>query len=139
MFLFHRSRYFKMNSASCVASSELVLRTLLTSKPPPRREENKEGMLHAYTHTNTHTHRYIYIYCICMYDYIYIYIYTLYTHIHTDTTTHTHTFHESDHPQPRRLPVPRLANLLKQPAKFNVSAVNWGVSSVAQPSQFRVT
>ena len=38
---------FKMNSASFVALSELVLRTLLTSsKPPTRREEDKEGMLY---------------------------------------------------------------------------------------------
>ena len=36
-----------MNSASFVALSELVLRTLLTSsKPPTRREEDKEGMLY---------------------------------------------------------------------------------------------
>ena len=52
---------------------------------------------------------------------------------------HTHTFNESDHPQRRRLPIPRIPNLLKQRTKFNVSAVHWGVSSVAQPSQFRVT
>ena len=38
---------FKMNSASFVALSELVLRTLLTSsKPPTRREDDKEGMLY---------------------------------------------------------------------------------------------
>ena len=47
--LFCETRFFvsvfKMNSASFVALSELVLRTLLTSsKPPTRREDDKEGM-----------------------------------------------------------------------------------------------